>query len=378
MLNVVKSRFLSGKKPIFSVALYIVILYLVVSLISCNKENPIVPPPPEQPDTASRFLWSRTDKIIYSPVSNLYVADSVNIYIEADGSCVYYDGINYKFLDFHDLYYYNNKVYGFDKNNIFFAGSRTVYKGYPKDYPVLKKLNNGVLKSYDLDTSETSISDILVTGPNEVWVAARSVSKIYYFNNDIIKSYRLNNSDSVNLGKIYKDKLGNLYVFVFKRYSFGIDGTMYTYKFNGSEFELLRTDCYSYITIGCLTNYMYRCGDDIIMWNINGGIIYYFNGNKWTFLCNTLPYVVPFRFGGWSKDSLIFMYNQWPRIYLFNGKKWRKENYYFDLAANGGTNDAQLETKNSNVYIAYYNYDAIQQSFLIIGKPNKKNQNNFK
>jgi hypothetical protein len=347
-------------------------------MFSCNKENPVEPPPPPPPqqlDTASRFLWSRIIPINV-PISNLYVADSSNIYIEsAAGQCLYYNGVNINYVDFQDPGYMNDKVYGTDKNNVFFSGYK--YKQGNNWYPILKKLTNGIMKSYDLDTGITSTSDLLIIGPDKAWVTAWAINKIYYFDNGNITEFKLYNSDSAKYGRLYKDKFGNIFAFFFKAGTNGSDGTMYTYKYTGSEFQLLRTDCFWNFDHECFTNAIYRCGDDIIMWNgrpFAYGKIYYFNGNEWILNCNTVSTEgMPFRFGGWSKDSLVIMYGQYTITYTWNGKNWRKEHYYFYLSPNSGSYDAQIETNNGNIYIAYYNHDVNWETCLMVGKPNKSN-----
>jgi hypothetical protein len=335
-------------------------------MVSCNKENPVVTPPPEQPDTTNRFNWSRT-QLINLPVLGLYVADSNNIYINAFGNCVFYDGNSFKIFNFQDPSYLHSKVYGYDKNNIFFVGDNTLF-------PILKKLTNTVIKSYIIDSLFSSGVDIKVMGPDQAWISVADIGKVYYFDHGTITSYRLDVSDSVSYGHFYKNKFGELFVFAVKGLGSGL---LYSYKFTNNEFELLRIDCYSNVSSGCLTSNFFNCGDDILLFaNKNGkDELYYFNGGEWVSFCETVTGLYPYRLGGWSKDSLISLYvskyDQNYSIYTWNGINWRKENIYFFTRPNQGLYPVSLEVNNGNIYITYDN-ELPLESFLIIGKPNNQ------
>jgi hypothetical protein len=364
------------KKSILSV-LVIVFYFIVILLCSCNKENPTSPvePPPTPPDTVSRYKW----KVILNYISfkQLYAADTDKIYINADYSLMLFNGINFDPIITENNYRVFN-VYGFDKNNIFAPGY--LYKNNSW-IPAVKKITNGNITTFSYENERDMGCDLLVTGPEQAWLSSYYESKVYYYNNGSINIYRLNENDSINKGSFYLDANNNLYVFARKEKNNYLFGTLYSYKFNGNSFDLIRTDSIDAYNPNSKTAVIFRCGTDAIMLPFSRTqMIYYFNGNEW--IVHSSPVVNemggPTKIGGISKDSLIAFYSPTKYLYTYGGKKWRLEN---DSPIVPPSLDvfSKIETKFGNVYITSCAMDE-SLGWLYIGKPNhnstdKRNSN---
>jgi hypothetical protein len=359
-------------KFIFAVPIISILLYLIISSSSCDNENPIIPPPPiTPPDTVSRFIWRTVQ--LYSPIWDVFPADTNDIYIRDNIGCLHYDGnSSFYYFNFQDSYFGLDLMDGYDKNNIFFLGSYV-----PANNVVIEKLkvlNNGVLNSYILDTSTNGGGRTLkVVGPNKAWMASLNPQNgIFYYDNGIIKNYKLENNNNIGGCSFYINKYNELYLFALKAET--IDSlTIRTYKFDGKEFHLIKIDCYNGNYDNCLSLNFFHCGDDFIMSKpeINNRV-YFFDGYNWLYHSSyDSSQIRAYKIGGWSKDSLIAMCSIWNNIYTFNGRVWRIENgspKNLFVASTGF--DSEIKIKNGYVYIPYYDGNT-NVKCLIIGKPNK-------
>lgn len=359
------------KKSIFAVAIYIVGVYLIISLFSCNKENPIVPPPPEQPDTASRFLWNPI--YVGGPIYRIYVADTNNVYMEAgQGRCLHYNGHSFNYLNLQDPQFNLVSVSGYDNNNIFFVGT-----WIPENNVViqkLKKYTNGVFTSYILDTSTSVMSYLKVTGYNQAFISTDR-NYVYYFDNGTIKKYYLEADTTVRNPFLFSDKNNNLIVIAFK-YNY-LNSEIHVLKFNGYGFDLIRNDCFNSADPNCFSDFIFQCGNDIIMSKLEANNeLYYFDGNNWQFhSAFDSTNIRAYKICGWSKDSLVAMCYQRNQIYTYNGKKWRYENGTpQNLHRPVGSTEVGGEVRNSYVFIPYWDF-ITYDSYLIIGRPNKNFNN---
>jgi hypothetical protein len=358
------------RKFILPIIIVILLCKLIISLCSCHKDdnNPIIQNDtthtPTQPDTASRYIWEKLD--YHCSVYYVYVADTNAIYFVLLKWLYLFDGTNITQV-FNLPNFFVKKVYGFDKNNIFVIGE---YYKNNKYIPCVTKITNGNLQSYYFDNEINLSYDILVTEPNQAWLSSHNESKVYYYNNGNIDIYRLNTNDSINSGTFYKDQNNNIFVFCHK-FPPSSDDSLFTYKFNGIEFELFRTDIINYYNPESKSSNIYRCGNDLIM--LPRGYIqklYYFDGNNW--ITHSYPFdtQVQFKVGGVSKDSLVSFIIWEDNIYTWGTQnKWRKENNSPPLCItdDGYTN---VEAKFGNIYIPIVD-ESISSGCLLIGKPNK-------
>ncbi|HEY5125626.1 MAG TPA: hypothetical protein VIK14_18010, partial [Ignavibacteria bacterium] len=87
-----------NSKSIFSVVIFIVSFYLLITLISCNKENPVEPPPPSPSILDSNYLDWSFDTIDISIKYGMCIADTNKIFIPGRPYLVYINNgtVNYK------------------------------------------------------------------------------------------------------------------------------------------------------------------------------------------------------------------------------------------------------------------------------------------
>jgi hypothetical protein len=366
---------MNKRKSIIYVLSLLFLCYLIISLLSCNKENPVIPPeppPPQGPDTVSQYVYT-TFNHLGGFLSNVYAVDTDKVFIIGNSQLLLYNGHNVEEYPLNDPnMFIPFNVSGYDKNNIFIYGEYVI--NWSKELPIFKKITNGVITTYNIGDTNHTIYDFIVTGPNQAWFSDCISSKIYYFNNDIISEYRLSENDSIRRGFFYLSPDKELFVFAIHDLIIQT-GTFYTYKFVNENFVLLRTDCYD--EFPCNTDYMYRCGKDIIMTSkYNNCRTKYFNGNEWVFHSNQDTIDNPYKLGGISKDSLIGFFGN-EKLYTYGvNKKWRIENGSPLLrGAFWKSPKCNIEMKFGNIYFTYRDYDFDIYTSFIKGRPNKNFKN---
>lgn len=355
--------------------LFIVFIFLIITLSSCNKEeNPVIPPtpPPPGPDTVSRYVWTLIH--LGSYMYDVYAADSNKIFIVGNAQLLLYNGSYISSYELNDLRFGVKTVYGFDKNNIFVAGEYVI--NFSKPLPIIKKITNGVITSYTIGDTGSVLKDMLVTGPNQAWFSEVQKNKLYYFNNGIVTTYILNENDSIRGGKFYLNTNNELFVFASDTYNTLIGGTSFTYKFINGNFILQRTDCYGHFP--CNDAFVFRCGKDVIMaeGDINRCRTKYFNGTEWVDHSFLDSVGAPFsKIGGISKDSLVG-FNISNKIYTY-GKtnKWRIENNSPLLKGDLYGRRTNIEMKFGSIYFTYIDTYTGGFTSFIIGRPNKNFKN---
>jgi len=362
-------------------ALLSVLLFLSLLFSSCNKDEnpvkPVDPPPPVSPDTVSRYIWSA---ILYQiPLYDLYVADTNLIYmIGGLYHPIVYNGSYINPYELNDINFHCYAVYGYDKNNVFWAG-RTVKNN--QNYPAIIKVTNGIPQRYVIESETGRLDDILIIGPNQAWFVSYYSNYMYYYDNGTIKAYKLSDVDSTAGGRLYKNTNNEVFVFAGKteppNYA---AGHLFTYKFENDNFRFIRRDSLNNFSKSpdCLSGIIFRCGADAIMINFND-IIHYFNGNEW--LVHTYSGSVnPLKVGGVSKDSLVTLNirESGTSIYTYGAsKRWRQENNspIFPIVDIGWPSN--VEFKFGNVYFNHWDDSFINKgsnssmTYFLIGRPNK-------
>lgn len=357
-------------RKLFLKAVFPFLLCAAFLISSCAKEeNPVTPvdppPPPVGPDTVSRYIW----KLVYvSPTpGDLYVADTNSVYIIggiwAYSILLFYDGVTCTQYNLSDPDFYPRKVYGFDKNNIFVSGTKRIVNSNTYR-PVLKKITNGTITNYNVVDTAITINDLLVTGVNQAWLCEGNRGFAYYFDNGTILKYELPGSDSIQPLKFFLSPDNNLYLFAKSEKSISL---FYSLKFDNGGFINIKTDCYG--DFPCNTNYIFRCGKDLLMTTQNNTCgTKYFNGYEWVYHSFLDSVWAPFmKLGGISKDSLVGL-NFNGRIYTFGGNKWRKENNTPFALSTMFESFNNLEIINGKVYFTFSG----DNSSLVIGTLNIK------
>ncbi len=362
-------------KSILSVPILIVCLYLLITLISCNKENPVVPPPPPVTiDTNDYYEWRF---ITPATIAHLFVQDTSHIYIFfPNGSCYRYDGANiWEPVNFNDPLFNVFKANTFDYKNIYFLGYTYNSSNY---YPVtIKKYNNGnVIKSWIsvMDSTGDSMNSV-VTGEDDIWYGKVNKPYIYHLLSNSFTRYELDSGVVYNY--VWKDKFNKIYTFGVKYYSTppNLSYIMYSYKFNGNGFEKISKDTMVY------TYDLFPCSSDLLIRTFDWGLSY-FTGNNWSSIMN-YPSFQLYKVGGWSKDSLIsFGFESTPPSlvgfspYFWNGKNWIRDKRLTPILPSvgyGGDFDQTIQIYEDHIYFTA-NFGNIN-NYLIIGKKNKNKKN---
>jgi hypothetical protein len=361
------------KKSNFSFPVYLVSLYLILSLFSCNKENPIEPPPPIPQDTADEYEWRAVEEGA-GLWGEIFVSDTSHIYLFYDnGTCYRYDGANiFEPVNFGDPYFSVYRAGSIDNQNIYFAGFTYFSTSYS---PItIKKMKNGnVIQTWI--SSEDSASDgfgYIVTGEDDVWYGKEISSCVYHLNSNTFTKYDLDSGLQYNY--LWKDKFNDVFAFG-NLYINNGKCIFHTYKFNGSRFEILSKDTLQDpFNIFCI----YPCGNDLLKRSDGWGLSY-FTGNNWIPFMN-YPGIGIYKLGGNSKDTLInFALEYYPSTrgfssYIWKGENWKREKKLAGLIPSGGYEGIMQVTIKIYRDNVYFPADFGNYKYLIIGKKikNKK------
>lgn len=361
-----------NSKSIFSVPVYIIFLYLVSSIFSCNKENPIEPPPPVPQDTSDEYEWR---VITTATINEIFVLDTSNIYLFfTNGTVRKYDGAStyFQLINFNDPYFSVWSANSIDNQNIYFAGFTYFTTNYA---PVtIKKMNNeNVTHTWiSMKDSSADFFGYIVTGEDDIWYGKAYKPCIYHLNSNNFTKYDLDSGLQYNY--LYKDKFNNVFAFG-NLYINESKSILYSYKYNGSSFEILNKDTLQNpFNIFCI----FPCGSDLLMRSYEGGILF-FTGTNWISFMNYPGFGI-YKLGGNSKDTLIsFAYEHTPPLvvgfssYIWNGEKWKREKKLAGLIPSGGY-EGIMQTKIS-IYRDHIYFPADFgniNNYLIIGKKNQK------
>jgi hypothetical protein len=371
MLNVVKSRFLSGKKSIFSVPVYIVILYLVVSLISCDKENPIVPPPPSNPLVidSNFFDWhiDTARGTLGGLQFGMYIADTNRIFISGTIYGIFFDNgtlRKIKYLD-NDPNFKAYCVNGTNVNNVYFGGAAD--DGTQKSK--LKIWNGNYIKDIDLpDDSSARILSIEVISDNDIWMSTDH-NVIYHYNTLPVTSYKL--ETGLKSGMIQKDNYGNLFAYYIKNLP-EMNNLFYIFKYeNNNWIQIYKDSTFpgSELTIGrsFVNNQCIRKG-------LTG--YYYFTGNNWQKFLNLGGLIYGHACGGKSFDNILlngFEEGVGLGVFYYDGKQIYRQPYYY--LPEPAVFDIQY--KFGRYYLLMEDWDFFQ-AYLGIATFKKTNSQNFK
>lgn len=236
-------------------------------------------------------------------------------------------------------------------------------------FPAIKRLSYGNIESQIVRTDSNPSFDLLVVTPLKAWFSTYS-NKVFYYYNYNIYTYKLGENDSIKYGMFYMNQAGELYAFASQyTYIFG-KGYLYTFKFVNGEFQLISKDCLdNYNDPNCLSDMIYRCGTDVMMFNYFG-IFHYFDGNKWVYH-SRMDSLMPEKVGGFSKDSLVAVCYPGITVCTYGNNKWRRENKNFEIYHYHNVDNSNMMTKNGNIYFTIDDFSSTI-SYLLIGKPNRK------
>jgi len=369
----------------------LLVLVISVYLYSCS-EKPTEPiqPPPVAPDTVSRYIWNAHYTGLRGIVM-VYAADTNYVYIVTDQyRLLYWNGTNFGIYNLNDPNFYVANVYGYGKDNIFVPGWKTKNG---KDIPFVKKITNGTITEFQLDTVETYIYDQLILGPDEAWFSSFLTNAVYHYKNGNVKKYNSYGNDSLITGVFYINANKEIHLFQRQLNNFQLnrsdknqvrkdlierksvsEGTMYSFKLVNDNFNLLSSQCYGATNPDCFTILIFQCGNDALMVS-NIEKISVFNGYNWerhSHFDSTNTFAQ--RIGGVSKDSLVAFTLNYGYLYTYNGTKWRYENNS-PIIYNPSLGHSNVEAKFGNIYFCEYSQITYDPGYFYVGKPNKNFKN---
>ncbi len=343
---------------------YLSLILLAVIFYACDKDNPVVPPETEPGlDTASRYKWKAIDYLSNS-IYTIYVADTNMIYVRFGTGLAYLKDSSLYHYELYDQKFKVVSINGYDRNNFFISGYTLVNSHY---FPTIKKVTNGAISTTILDSAYADANDILVEGPNQAWICTYYNNLVFHYDNGNVTKYKLSNDNTIYIARLYKSPVNEIFAFATKVTNF-LPGYHYTYKLVGDTFVNTKIGCYSPYNKECLTDYIYRCGPDLLMIHPFSREVRYFNGTDWVHHSNCAGGGA--KIGGISKDSLVAFVYPLGNIYTYNGKVWRKEKTSPIILPLGLNVHSNIEAKFGNIYFAHADTQS-EWGKIFIGKPNK-------
>jgi len=349
------------KKSILSVPLYIVCLYLLSTLISCNKENPITPPPVPSILDSNYLDWS-FDTIDIKIEYGIFVADTDNIFIPGRPYLININGGLVNYINYNDNDFGSHCITGTNINNVFIGGiSLSLSKSK------LKKWNGSTIEDIALPMDTSSLFNLLAVSENDVWMTTTK-NIIYHYSNHLITTFRLDSNFSG--GIIFKDNVGNIYssFYVIKT---GDYEYLNIYKFvNDTWVQVSKDSANRNLGIGYFIGFS---GDKYL--RNNASSIDYFNGTNWEKYINLNGIIRPYISGGGSPENILFQADENYQAYVFyyDGTKfYRTPNRIFPDLTFG-----DMQYKFGRYYLSI-EQDWFGKSYLGTGKIRSNNFNNSK
>ncbi len=295
------------RKTIYFVSRLLASVCLTLTFISCDKENPVIPPSTNPLIVDSNFFDWHFDTLQISPMFGMYIADTNKVIIPGNHYSTYINNGSIQYISHNDNDFEGWCVNGTDINNVYIGGASI------SQYRTKLKRWNGVGIediAMPIDTSCRIIS-IETISENDIWISTNK-SIIYHYSNQFFTTYRLD-SELVD-GLIYKDNIGGLYAALVKIF-YGLNSHMlYMFKFENNSWIEVCKDSVSenselQIFIGFSESKMLRSGKTGI---------YYFNGNKWEKYVNLGNTLRPYLACGSSAENIMFRADEGNQSYLFH------------------------------------------------------------
>ena len=349
------------KKSIFFIPVFIVSFYLLITLISCNKENPITPPPVPSIIDSNYLDWS-FDTIDISIKYGMCIADTNKIFIPGRPYLVYINNGTVNYKNYNDNDFGSFCISGTNINNVFIGGF-----SFSLSKSKLKRWNGATIEDIALPSDTGNIFNILAISQNDVWMTT-SRNKIYHYANNSTNTYWF--SSNYAGGNIFKDNLENLYS-SFYEITTGNYVYLNIFKFiNDTWVQVSRDSANKNLGIGYFIGFS---GDKYL--RNNASSIDYFNGLFWGKYISLIGNLRPFIAGGGSPENILFQAdaNYQSYVFYYDGKNfYRTPNQIFpDLTFNG------MQYKFGRYYLSIKE-DWYGKSYVGLGKFKKNKFNKLK
>ncbi|MCX6164948.1 MAG: hypothetical protein NTU73_08855 [Ignavibacteriae bacterium] len=291
---------------------------LVISISSCNKDNPVNISNGSVIVDSNVFNW-KIDTLYMNPTGDCYIADTNNIIIPGVPNSVFINNgvvtyINHNYNEF--VCYCVN---GTDINNVYLGGINGV-----TSKPKLKKWNPGGIVDIPVpDSISACIQNIVCNSENDIWMSTTKNIIFHYFNQSF-EIYRL--ESGYEAGVVFKNASNSIYSEYIK---FITNDSYYVtvFKFeNNSWVQVCKDSIDSNTEMG---DYIGFSEDKILRRGKTG--IYYFTGNNWEKYANfgsRIDYI--YCAGGNAPQNIMFSgyFNHVQGgLFFFNGDKLFKTPY---------------------------------------------------
>jgi len=318
------------KKSILSVFILAVFYYLIISLCSCNKENPVISHI-EEFDSA-RYNSHRD---IVSVGYYTYVIDSVNIFLGDYSGLSYFRSNNIPtYIPYGDNFFCRG-MGGVGYEMYFVGNSFGEQTGFER--PRIKKWNNMSFEEIPIvDTSNKNyyLQYVYLSFDKGLFMGGSKGNVLRYYNGNFTK-YQFDTT--YLLCKFFEDEQQNLYYWGWKdsmnQQATAYKEYQYFYKFSSSYWQLV----YTRISVTDSTQinnlYPYQIGNEILAVGDDG--IYKFDGSAYLQIKhldafqsqNGLP-IGGSNIGGSGSNNFIIVGIEGGNhnvFYNWNGNKWSKE-----------------------------------------------------
>jgi len=337
-------------KSIFFVSIFLISLYLIISLFSCNKENPVVPI--ESCRDSARFNWTADTVWEIDITGDLWAPDTNNIFTIAqfDNFIIRRNNGTYSRIDFPDNEYLC-KMVGDNINNGYLFGY--ISDGQYTKPAVWKWTGNGFA---NIPTNNVIKNVGIVAGlfvsPTEI-CAVCSMKPSLLFDGSNFTLYPL--PDSILYQEIFFDaqhKLKILGVWVTSDIA-----NYYILEFKNYQWEIIYKSPN--------TNLICRVFNDKVIGQGTDGI-YLFDGQNFNRIIELCESFYVFYIAGTSFNDFMGALKPNNPICIFqhwNGIKWSTEN----LNAQG-SEFGQLRMVNSNFFVSVQSYWGTYYSLFYIAR----------
>lgn len=343
---------------------YFALLSLIISLTSCNQNNPIGPNSNEQSVNikyTSIYDWQFIHFDGGSGIEySIYATDTNQVFITSYIATYFYDGYNFRIIYSNSLEFQAETIAGTNENNIYLGGMGS--NGI-KTHAKLKKWDgNSVYEINIPDDTSSLVTYLLVKSENDIWILTDSKYVYHYDGISNMKRYFIPIGGEFFPDKIFSDLNGKIFLFG-KKYT-EIGELIYVLQFNNENFEVIMSDFIDSSTE--LQNIAVSINNDFLRSGKN--FIHYFEPTGWQEVIGKIDFGA-YNFAGNSRSDFICNGNKlgYFQIYFYKNGQWYIDTNYTP------PNQRIFTGIKSMIMIKNYCfaiYDPPSSDYLIIGKPN--------
>ncbi len=296
--------------------LFFVLIIFALVITACENDSPVISNNNPKIIDSIYFDW-RFDTMLITPMSDIYIADTNQVFIPGLEYSVFYNNGVVRYINHHDPYFANRCVNGTNTKNVYFGGI-SVDNSSPK----LKHWDGNEIKDIPIPNDKTVITRIEPKSDNDIWLSTNKNILYRYFNQSI-SSYRLDSG--LTYGIVFMDNNNELFAH-FVKYTSGTYNYLYIFKFDNNSWSQISKDSINEYTD--LHNYI-GFSDKYLLYS-GKNRIHYFDGMKWDNYINTAAIFPIFNAGGGGKNNIMFRGTHKLNDYIFyyDGEAIYKMSYF--------------------------------------------------